>query len=329
MDRTIANIRALSPSVHANVPQGLAALAGRLEADPALFESFFYRLDLIFFAGAAAGPDLWRRLQALAGRARVRFGRPVALVSGYGATEAGSTITLVHRDVDGPCIGLPLPDLVMRLVPVAGKREARIKGPMVTPGYAGDPARTADAFDEDGFYRTGDAVRFVDDARPDLGLLFDGRIGDDFKLSSGTWVSVGALRQALLAALAPLVQDVVIAGHDGDRHGAILFPDVAACREALGTDLAGPALACHPKLIARLREGLAGYNAVHPTASTRIARAVVVPDPPDPARGEITDKGTLNQRACLAHRAALVQVLLHGAPPGLIDCLSQPQGNAP
>jgi feruloyl-CoA synthase len=324
MARTIANLRTVSPTLHTNVPRGLAALAGALEGDADLFAAFFRRLDLIFFAGAAAGPELWQRLQALVARARQRFGRPIALVSGYGATEAGSTICLVHAAIDTPAIGLPLPGMVLRLVPAGGRLEARIKGPMVTPGYAAAAPGDDAAFDADGFFRTGDALRLINAAHPERGLVFDVRLGADFKLASGSWVAVGVLRQTLLADLAPWVHDLVVAGHGRDRLGLILFPDVAACRVRFGEAWDGAALR------ADLAARLAAHNARHPASTTAIARAALAASPPDPAAGEITDKGTLNQRACLDHRADLVAALFDETADGtIIDCLSHPRGTAP
>ena len=187
IDRSVANIRAVAATIHLNVPRGLALLAERLESDPALLRRFFERLDLIFVAGAGTSVDLWRRWQAMVARADAELGRKVALTSGYGTTEAGSTICLVHFAISQPgIVGLPIPGLSMRLVPDGDKLEVRIKGPMVTPGYWRDAERTATSFDTDGYFRTGDAARFADPDDPARGLCFDGRLGEDFKLSSGT-----------------------------------------------------------------------------------------------------------------------------------------------
>ncbi|MBL8698239.1 MAG: AMP-binding protein [Alphaproteobacteria bacterium] len=300
----------VAPTIHLNVPKGLAALADRLERDDGLFARFFARLDVIFFAGAALDEALWRRLVALVARARAATGREIGLVSGYGATEAGSTICVVHAPIDRPsAVGLPLPGMAARLVPSGDKLEMRIKGPAVTPGYWRDPAATRAAFDAEGFWRSGDAVRFLDEQAPERGLVFDGRIAEDFKLASGSWVSVGPLRQKLLLALAPLVRDVVITGEGGAAPGAILFLDAAACRAALGVESPLPTLAADRRLRTRLIAVLAAHNRANPGSSTALARFAIAPDEPSPAAGEVSDKGSLNQRACRARRAALVAAL--------------------
>jgi feruloyl-CoA synthase len=295
--RSVENIRAVAPTVHLNVPRGLALLAERLEDDAALFRRFFERLNLIFVAGAGTGADLWRRWQALVARADAELGRNVALTSGYGTTEAGSTICLVHFPISEPrIVGLPIPGLAMRLVPDGDKLEVRIKGPMVTPGYWRDAERTAASFDADGYFRTGDAARFADPDDPARGLCFDGRLGEDFKLSSGTWVSVGPLRLALLAALAPYVREVLVAGHDRDRIGVVLLPDAEACAQGA-------------ELRAAIATGLAQHNKNSPGSSTAVARAIIDPEPLSVTSGELSDKGTLNQRLGLQNRQALVETL--------------------
>jgi feruloyl-CoA synthase len=300
--RSIDNIRAIRPTIHVNVPRGIAMLADRLENDEALFRDFFHRLDVLFFAGAAMSEDLWRRLLDLVARARRTLGREIALVSGYGSTESGSTISLVHFPIDRPNrIGLPLPGFSLRLVPVADKLEVRIKGPSVTPGYWNDPERTRGAFDSEGYFMTGDAARFADAHDPAGGLVFDGRIGEDFKLSSGTWASVGPLRTRLVAALAPLARDVLIAGEGRDALGAIIFID----------DTGGPQPVDKVEIAARL----AAHNAAHPASSARIFRAIIAAEAPSAALGEINDKGQVNQRLALANRAAVVEALFAEPPP--------------
>jgi feruloyl-CoA synthase len=301
--RSVANILKLAPTIHLNVPRGLALLADRLENDPALFRRFFERLDLIFVAGAGTSADLWRRWQALVARAARELGRRTALTSGYGTTEAGSTICLVHFPISEPrIVGLPIPGLAMRLVPDGDKLEVRIKGPMVTPGYWRDAARTAVSFDSDGYFRTGDAVRFSDPDDPARGLCFDGRLGEDFKLSSGTWVSVGPLRLALLAALAPYIRDILVAGHDRDRLGVILFPDPEAQAEPAAVRAA-------------IATGLARHNRNSPGSSTSVACAIIDPELLSVTTGELSDKGTLNQRLGLQNRQALVETLFAQPAP--------------
>lgn len=303
----------LAPTIHLNVPKGLAALADLLERDSALFARFFAELDVIFFAGAALDEPLWRRLVALVERARAATGRAIGLVSGYGATEAGSTICVVHAPIDRPtAVGLPLPGMDARLVPSGDKLEMRIKGPAVTPGYWRDPEATRAAFDEDGYWRSGDAVRFLDAAAPERGLVFDGRLAEDFKLASGSWVSVGPLRNKLLLALAPLVRDVVITGEGRPAPGAILFLDPAARALDAGA------------LRARLHAALRAHISGSPGSSTAIARAAIAPDDPSPAAGEVSDKGSLNQRVCRTRRADLVAALHAERPTADIIDLEHP-----
>jgi feruloyl-CoA synthase len=201
-------------------------------------------------------------------------------------------------------VGLPVDGLEMKLVPVNGKLEARFRGPSITPGYWREPELTRAAFDEEGYYRTGDAMRFLDPQDPALGLEFDGRIAEDFKLSTGTWVSAGALRARLLAALSPYAQDCVITGHDRDAVGALVFPNVAACR-ALGP---GELARIVADALARLAREATG-------SSNRIARALLLEEPPSLDAGEITDKGSINSRAVLARRADAVHAL-YAEPPG-------------
>ena len=325
-DRSLANIRDIAPTLHLNVPRGLAMLVERLDADPALFHRFFERLDLVFCAGAGLAPDLWERLRSVVDRAASELGREVSLVSGYGTTEAGSTICLVHFPTESPrVVGLPIPGLTLRLVPEAEKFEVRVKGPSVTPGYWRDPERTEAAFDGDGFFRTGDAARFFDPGEPAGGLVFDGRLGEDFKLASGTWVSVGPLRLALLAELAPWVRDVLIAGHERDRLGAIVFLDEEACT---AFDGARAGLASDPRLRAAIAAGLDHHNRRSPGSSTAITRAVIDSRPPSASAGELSDKGSLNQRLGLKNREAFVRTLF-AEPSSSAVIVPMPDREAP
>ena len=258
------------------------------------------RLRLCFYAGAALAPSTWQRLEAVAQRARA--GAPLWLTTSWGSTETSPAITSAHWQLEGAgCIGAPLPGLELKFVPNGDKLEMRVKGVSVFPGYRNAPRETAQAFDEEGYYRIGDAGYLADAKRPERGVMFNGRVAEDFKLTSGTWVSVGTLRVQLVSRLAPLVQDVVITGHDREAIGMLVFPSAAG--RAAAARGAGGGAAAHDARPARR-----GRRAPR---SARCARWCW-PTPPDIDAGEITDKGYINQRAVLARRAAEVE-RLHGA----------------
>jgi len=308
---TIRNLREISPTVYFNVPKGFEALAHHLREDAALRRTFYRRLRACFFAGAALSQHTWDALEELAVRER---GEQVPMLSGLGATETGPSVTFTTpAGGRAGIIGLPAAGTVVKLAPVGGKLEIRVRGPNVTPGYWRRPDLTAAAFDEEGFYRLGDAVRLVDPSNPTRGLRFDGRIAEDFKLASGTWVSVGPLRASLIAGLSPLIQDVVITGLNQDFLGALLIPDAQACGKLL--QLSQPAtydvLAASDTLRESLVERLRAHAARQPGSSTRIVRAMLLPSPPSLDAGEITDKGSINQRAVLDRRQNEVAAL-HG-----------------
>jgi feruloyl-CoA synthase len=224
----VRNLREISPTVYFNVPKGFEALIPYLRAEPALREKFFSKLKMQFFAGAGMAQHVWDDLDDLALQT---IGERVIIMSGLGATESGPSAMFCTRDMTrSGAIGLPVPGVQLKLAPVDGKLEARLKGPSITPGYWRQPEITAASYDEEGFYRLGDAVRFADPNDPLKGF-FDGRIAEDFKLSSGTWVRVGILRARLIAALAPYVRDAVIAGEGQDDIAVLLFPDMDACRD--------------------------------------------------------------------------------------------------
>ncbi len=313
--RTVASLREVSPTVYFNVPRGYAALLDHLEKDAALRDSFFARLDMLFYAAAALPQGLWDRLERLGRQVR---GHKVPFVSSWGLTETSPLVTMVHFPIDRPGnIGVPAPGNTVRLVPEGDKLEIRVKGPNVTPGYFKSPELTAKAFDEQGWLRTGDAVRFADPADPAQGLLFDGRTAENFKLSSGTWVNVGMLRTAVITAGAPIIEDAVITGHDRDDIGLLIFPSLAGLRGLCpdaepSTGLAG--LVGRSTVREALLAGLARYNAQAQGSSTRIARCMLLIEPPGIDANEITDKGYINQRAVLTRRAALVE-RLHADPP--------------
>jgi feruloyl-CoA synthase len=314
MELTLRNLREISPTVYFNVPKGFDMLAPHLRSDAKLRRRFYRRLRAYFFAGASLAQHTWDELDASSLR---ELGRRTPMLSGLGATETGPSVTFTTPDMGrSGVIGLPAAGTLVKLAPVEEKLEIRVRGPAVTPGYWRQPELSAQAFDEEGFYRLGDAVKLIDPQDPTRGLRFDGRIGEDFKLANGTWVSVGPLRAELIAALAPLAQDVVLAGLDAEYVSALVIPDVAACSAALGIPGADAAsLAKDHRVVAALRERITAHARVH-TASTRcLRRALILPVAPSLDRGEITDKGSINQRAVLRHHAALVAEL-YAADPG-------------
>jgi len=299
IETTVANLKEISPTIYFNVPRGFDLLLPFLEKDAGLRANFFRRLDLMLYAGAALPQNLWDRMQRLA---LAELSRRVPLISAWGSTETAPLATGVHYAVDGAgVIGLPVPGCELKLVPAAGKFEARVKGPNVTPGYHGRDDLTKAAFDEEGYYRIGDALRFVDPEKPELGFAFDGRIAEDFKLSTGTWVHVGATRVKLIAAGDPIIQDAVITGHERNEVCAFVFLSAAAVK-ARGLDDAGVRehlRAAMKKLAAETGSG----------SSTHPVRALVMNEPPSIDANEITDKGYINQRAVIERRAELVEKL--------------------
>jgi feruloyl-CoA synthase len=306
---TIRNLREISPTVYFNVPKGFEMLAQRLPQDDELRRSFYRQLRAYFFAGASLAQHTWDALDAASLR---ELGAKTPMLSGLGATETGPSVTFTTPAMGrSGAIGLPAKGSLVKLAPVGEKLEIRVRGPAVTLGYWRQPELTAAAFDDEGFYRLGDAVRLMDERDPTRGLAFDGRLSEDFKLTNGSWVSVGPLRAALIAALSPFVQDVVIACPDADYLAAVMIPDLAACGRAL--QLAHvpshEELAHDANLLEQLRTRLRAH-ALENVASTRcVRRALLLPSAPSLDRGEITDKGSINQRAVLRHRADLLKVL--------------------
>jgi feruloyl-CoA synthase len=306
IETTVDNIRHASPSLYYNVPAGFAALLPFLEDDADLAESFFCRLNLIFYAGAALPQDLWQRLEAVS---LATTGQKVAMVSAWGSTETAPMATAVHWHIDrAGVIGLPVPGTEVKMVPNGGKMELRVRGPHITPGYLKRPDLTAEAFDGEGFYRIGDAGRFADEGAPVKGLMFDGRVAEDFKLTTGTWVNCGGLRLAALTATAPVLQDVVVAGHDRDFVSLLAWPNLAGCRAFLGDDMEGGGLRRH------IKDSLTAHNRANPGSSTRIGRLLLLSAPPSVDANEITDKGYINQRAVLENRAGEVERLYAETP---------------
>jgi feruloyl-CoA synthase len=300
IEATARNLREVSPTLYFNVPRGFDLLLPFLEKDAQLRRSFFRDLDVLFYAAAALPQNLWERLEAMA---QAEKGGALAMLSAWGSTETAPCATAVHFPIErAGVVGLPNPGCELKLVPAAGKLEVRVRGPLVTPGYFRRDDLTRAAFDGEGYYRIGDAMRFADASQPRQGLVFDGRVAEDFKLSTGTWVHVGTVRVKLIDAGKPFIQDAVITGQDRDEVGALVFLSPAArdlAPEALRAQLAGA-------LAALAAEG---------GSSTHPVRLLVLEEPPSIDANEITDKGYINQRAVLGRRAELVEKL-HAKVPG-------------
>ncbi len=312
---TIRNLRDVAPTMYFNVPRGYDMLVTTLRTDDALRHHFFSRLQVIFYAAAALPQNLWESLHELSVETT---GSPIPMCTAWGSTETAPSATDCHfQAAQSGVIGLPIPGTELKLVPSGVKLEVRVRGPNVMSGYWKRPDLTAQLFDDEGFYRIGDAVRFVDPAQPERGLFFDGRIAEDFKLDTGTWVNVGTLRITAVAALAPLAQDIVIAGHDRREIGFLIFPNVSACR-ALAASLPGDAsvdaVLQHQSVRDAVQRRLQSLRDTGQGSSTYATRAVLLRDPPSIDRGEITDKGQINQRAVLEHRAMLVDALYSDQP---------------
>ena len=320
IEQTVANLREVSPTIYFNVPAGYAMLLPYLEKDADLARAFFRNLKLIFYAAAALPQDLWDRLEALS---IATLGHRVVLTSAWGSTETAPLATCAHFELDRPgVIGIPVPGVAIKLVPSGSKLELRVKGPNVMPGYLKRPDLTADAFDADGFYRIGDAGKLADLSDPAKGILFDGRIAEDFKLGTGTWVHVGGLRIAVLAAATPLLQDAVVCGHDRDQIGILAWPNLGACREICRHSehhQSPAALVGCPQVLAAIRQGIEAYNRRSAGSSQRIGRLMLMAEPPSIDANEITDKGYINQRAALERRKPLVDRLF--ADPAADDVI--------
>jgi len=315
-DKTIANLREVMPTAFSTAPAAFAMLADALEADDDLRAAFFKRLTALGYGGASLPDEVFHRFQKLAVRTT---GMRIPFLCGWGSTETAPGATSLWWAIEGSGnIGLPIPACEIKMVPAAeGRYELRVRGPHVTPGYLKRPDLTAAAFDEENFYKIGDTARFFDEDDPAKGLRFTGRVTEDFKLLTATWVATGPLRLAVLDAASPLLRDVVITGHDRDFVGALAWPSLAACQDLLGKagQGASPAdLVRAPPVVAALRAALARHNAKNTGSSTRIARAILMAEPPSVEANEITDKGYVNQAATLARRAALVARLYAATP---------------
>jgi feruloyl-CoA synthase len=321
IEETVRNLREISPTVYFNVPKGYESLLPYLRDDKALRAKFFHRLHAMFFSGAALSPFVWNSFDELAMQEK---GYRVPVLTGLGATETAPFFMSVRPDTSrSGHVGLPVLGNDAKLVPNNGKMEVRARGPNVTPGYWRQPELTANAFDDEGYYKFGDALKPAVTDDFDAGFDFDGRIAEDFKLASGTWVSVGPLRARFVATCAPLVRDVVIAGINRDEISALVVLDLDGCR------LINPALpsgdvaaaAADPKIRDAFRERFRKFLASSTGSSTRVTRAMLFDTPLSIDRGEVTDKGSINQRAVLEHRAALIDELYAPAPPAHVITL--------
>jgi feruloyl-CoA synthase len=304
IEKSVRSLCEVQPTLYFNVPRGLDMILPILEADEAQARRFFARLRMVFYAGAALPQATWERLQALAHKIR---GEDVWLTTSWGSTETSPAITSAHWKLDrAGVIGLPLPGMELKFVPVnadvGSKLELRVRGVSVFPGYRDAPHLTAQAFDAEGYYCIGDAGLLVDEAAPERGVVFNGRVAEDFKLTTGTWVSVGTLRVRVVSALAPLALDVVVTGHDRAEVGVLVFPSAQAA------GLPDAVLAAQVAAALHALKGEGGGSSQVP------ARALVLREPPLADAGEITDKGYINQSAVLKRRAADVQALYAGGP---------------
>jgi feruloyl-CoA synthase len=314
-ETTIRNLREIAPTAYFNVPRGYDMLIAALKADEALRENFFSRLQLLFYAAAALPQTSWEALDALSMQT---LHRRVPMLSAWGSTETAPLAVDCHfQAARSGVIGLPVPGVELKLVPSGDKQEIRVRGANVMPGYWQRPDLTVQAFDEEGFYKIGDAVRFVDPDAPQRGLLFDGRVAEDFKLSSGTWVNVGMLRIRAIEAFAPVAQDIVVAGHDGDAVKFLVFPNFAACRKicVLTDEASVEQVLANATVRSIVATGLRSLHQASAGASSGHAvAALLMQEPASIDAGEITDKGYINQRAVLVRRAELLKVLSSNDP---------------
>jgi feruloyl-CoA synthase len=313
IEATVRNLREIAPTLHLTVPKGFEMLLPYFRSDAALRQNFFSRLKVLFYAGAGLARHVWDELQDMA---VATTGQRILFLSSLGSTETAPAAVARTWESDQPGnIGVPMRGVEIKLVPSGDKLEARYRGPNITPGYWRRPDLTTEAFDDEGFYKMGDALRFEDANDPGKGLVFDGRLAEDFKLASGTWVSAGALRAQLIDHCAPLVRDAVIAGLNRDDITALVFPDVEACRKVTGLAPDAPvtAVLTDNKLRNEFKTRLDTLARQSTGGSTRICRVLLMAEPPSLDAGEATDKGSINQRAVLTRRAALVEELYAAA----------------
>jgi len=307
--KTARNLREIAPTIYFNVPKGYEALVTHFRADEVLRKNFFSRLKVLFYAGASLSQTTRDDLTELAVETT---GERIIFLSSLGSTETSPLALACSWDFDrAGNIGLPCPGCELKLVPNEGKLEARLRGPNITPGYWRQDDLTRTAFDDEGYYKIGDALKFADPDDPLQGLLFDGRIAEDYKLATGTWVSVGPLRGRFIDHFAPYVRDVVLTGADRDFIGALVFPELEACRKLAGlpAEAAPPAILAHAKVRSTFAQLLAKLATTSTGSSMHIERAMLMAEPPSMDKSEMTDKGSINQRAVLLNRAALVEQL--------------------
>ena len=317
-DETLRNLHEISPTYFANVPAGYAMLVTALERDGELCGKFFRNLRLLAYGGARLPDDLYDRMQNLAINTT---GERIVFYTGWGSTETAPVATGTYWDTERVgLIGLPFPGVELKMVPSGAKYELRVRGITVMPGYFGSPDLTASAFDEEGFYKIGDAGVFVDSADPAQGLIFAGRVAEDFKLATGTFVHVGSLRVAAIAAASPILQDALVSGQDRPYIGLLGWPNLDACRQILGRPQATlEDVVEDPILLARLRDRLRAYNkTVGMASSLRIERVLLMSAPPSMDGNELTDKGYINQRAGLERRAEYVERLYRDPIPNSV-----------
>lgn len=317
MGETLRNLREVAPTVYFNVPTGLEAIANAMHTDDLLRRNLLSRVRMFFYSGAALAQPIWDSLHAAQER---EIGERIVMGTGLGMTESGPFAIFVPRpEVRSGDLGLPAAGMRLKLVPMGDKVEVRYQGPNITPGYWRAPQATADAFDEEGFFKSGDAVTWIDPHNIQLGLKFDGRIAEDFKLATGTFVSVGPLRAKIIAAAAPYVQDAVITGLNLNEVGAMLFT-TSKVRDLAGLPTHAPMaeVLAHPKVLAHFQTVLNRLAAKATGSANRVARMLLLSEPPSIDKGEVTDKGSINQRAVLKHRDALVQDFHNGSASNVL-----------
>ncbi len=318
--QTIANLREISPTWAFNVPAGFEMLVNAMREDEQLRQSFFRNLKLLMYAGAGLAQHTWDALIELS---EMATGHRILMTTGLGSTETAPFSLYCTDPQDRPGnVGIPARGVVAKLVPVDGKYELRLKGPNITPGYWRNETLTAEAFDEEGFYRIGDAVKFAVPGDPTKGFYFDGRTAENFKLQTGTWVAVGELRAKLVNQFGGLIRDAVIAGENREELGALVLPAQAALRALIpdGASLSEAELYDHPQIRAALAEKLAAHQKQATGSASRVKRLLILTDPLRFEKGEVTDKGSINQRAVLRNRSDLVEAL-YSTDPRVITTL--------